>query len=188
LYGHRYAEVAVLVLFALLAVLWLLREPRFIPGWATIFPSQDGESYFSDASTAMFIVFLMFVIPSRPPWSSGCSGGSGPCGALLDWHSVQTKLAWNVVLLLGSGFALSAGAKESGLSEWIGQRLLSLHSLTGPAIALCVSIIIALVTEVMSNVATTTLFLPVLAQLVRDTFPLIPRLQQMLYTCLQWTL
>lgn len=50
---------------------------------------------------------------------------------------------------------------------WIGHQLLSLHSLPGPAIALCVSIIIAVVTEVMSNVATTTLFLPVLAQLVR---------------------
>lgn len=57
--------------------------------------------------------------------------------------------------------------QESGLSLWIGHQLLSLHSLPGPAIALCVSVIIAVVTEVMSNVATTTLFLPVLAQLVR---------------------
>lgn len=90
------------------------------------------HSYFSDASTAMFIVFLMFIIPSRPPWSSGvttttlshtrlkralftsgCTRGStGTCqGALLDWDSIQSKLAWNVVILLGSGFALSAGAK-----------------------------------------------------------------------------
>ena len=57
--------------------------------------------------------------------------------------------------------------QESGLSAWIGHQLLSLRSLPDPAIALCVSIIIAIVTEVMSNVATTTLFLPVLAQLVR---------------------
>ena len=84
-------------------------------------------SYFSDSSTAMFIVFLLFVIPSRPPWGTGLSCresesdqsaycGAGCCdgsagGALLDWNTVQSKLAWNVVILLGAGLALSAGAK-----------------------------------------------------------------------------
>lgn len=32
---------------------------------------------------------------------------------LLDWDSVQHKLPWSVVLLLGSGFALADGAKAS---------------------------------------------------------------------------
>jgi di/tricarboxylate transporter len=68
----RYAEVVVLSLFVLLALLWLFREPRFIPGWASVFRSSGGASYFSDSSTAMFVVFLMFVIPSRPPcWGKG---------------------------------------------------------------------------------------------------------------------
>ena len=30
---------------------------------------------------------------------------------LLDWESVHHKLPWNVVLLLGSGFALADGAE-----------------------------------------------------------------------------
>ena len=38
----RYAEVVVLVLFVLLALLWLFREPRFIPGWASVFRSDGG--------------------------------------------------------------------------------------------------------------------------------------------------
>ena len=29
----------------------------------------------------------------------------------MDWNTVQSKLAWNVVILLGAGLALSAGAK-----------------------------------------------------------------------------
>ena len=29
---------------------------------------------------------------------------------LLDWESVQHKLPWNVVILLGSGFAIADGA------------------------------------------------------------------------------
>ena len=41
-----------------------------------------------------------------------CSGGSDQKrDTLLDWRTVQSKVAWNIVLLLGSGFALSAGAK-----------------------------------------------------------------------------
>ena len=52
---------------------------------------------------------------------------------------------------------------------WIGSQLLSLRRLPNSVIALCVSIIMAGVTEVMSNVATTTLFLPVLAEMVRHT-------------------
>lgn len=44
---------------------------------------------------------------------TGCSHGNrvSPYGSLLDWDSIQTKLPWNVIILLGSGFALSAGAR-----------------------------------------------------------------------------
>ena len=44
---------------------------------------------------------------------------------------------------------------------------MSLQRLPSSIIALCVSIIMAGVTEVMSNVATATLFIPVLAEMVR---------------------
>lgn len=37
----RYAEVLVLVLFGLLVVLWFTREPRFIPGWGSLFLSEE---------------------------------------------------------------------------------------------------------------------------------------------------
>ena len=42
-----------------------------------------------------------------------CSSGGRQTGyeTLLDWNTVQSKLAWNVVILLGAGLALSAGAK-----------------------------------------------------------------------------
>ena len=54
----------------------------------------------------------------------------------------------------------------SGLSCWLGNRLLVVQHLPDAIKALSVSVIVASVTEVISNVATTTLFLPVLAQLV----------------------
>ena len=43
----------------------------------SLFPTDlatDSFSYFSDSSTAMFIVFLMFIIPSNPPWKPGLYG------------------------------------------------------------------------------------------------------------------
>ncbi len=41
----RYAEVLLLVMFLLLILLWLFREPRFIKGWGIIFrQEEDGSS------------------------------------------------------------------------------------------------------------------------------------------------
>ena len=40
-YNHRFAEILVLLMFLLLAILWLTREPRFIPGWGKIFETEE---------------------------------------------------------------------------------------------------------------------------------------------------
>jgi len=37
----RYGEVMAGVFFAVLALLWLLREPNFIKGWASIFSTDE---------------------------------------------------------------------------------------------------------------------------------------------------
>lgn len=95
---------------------------------------------------------------------------SGDSDRLLDWSTVQRNLPWNVVILLGSGFALATGAQQSGLSQWIGGKLYNLRHLSTGGIAFLITIIVTMVTEVMSNVATTTLFLPILAELVNNYF------------------
>lgn len=38
----KFAEVAVLVIFILLVILWFTREPGFINGWATVLFNKDG--------------------------------------------------------------------------------------------------------------------------------------------------
>ena len=57
----------------------------------------------------------------------------------------------------------------SGLSEEIGYKFKSLVGLSTAAIAIIVSAVVALVTEVTANVATTTLFLPILSDVVINT-------------------
>ncbi|XP_028817565.1 solute carrier family 13 member 5 [Denticeps clupeoides] len=165
-----FGEISVLALFTLLVVLWFTRDPGFVDGWATHLFNSDAE-YVTDATVAVFIAVLLFILPSNAPrlrfWSP-CYPDSGTPAAgtsLLTWKVAQKKLPWNIVLLLGGGFALARGSEESGLSRWLGNQLTPLHSVPPWAIAVILCLLIALFTECTSNVATATLFLPVLASM-----------------------
>ncbi|NXL38651.1 S13A2 protein, partial [Glaucidium brasilianum] len=167
----KFAEIAVLILFILLVLLWFTRDPGFIPGWATVLFNKSGTSYVTDATVAIFISVLLFIIPSD---FSNCDGDKNQTGgkskirappALLDWKVVHQKMPWNIVFLLGGGFALAKGSEESGLSAWLGSKLTPLQQIPHPAIALLLCLLIATFTECTSNVATTTLFLPILASM-----------------------
>ncbi|KAM9117928.1 solute carrier family 13 member 2 isoform 1-T1 [Pangshura tecta] len=174
----RFAEIAVTVLFFLLVVLWFTRDPGFIPGWATNVFNKNGESYVTDATVVIFISLLMFLIPSEIP-TCLCHNRAQQAPqqdstrqipvlpALLDWTTVTQKMPWNIVILLGGGFALAKGSEESGLSEWLGSKLTPLQNISSPAIALLLCLLVATFTECTSNAATTTLFLPILASMAQ---------------------
>jgi sodium-dependent dicarboxylate transporter 2/3/5 len=52
-------EIGVALVFLTTVLLWLFRDPRFIPGWADqIMGAKNG-----DATAAMIGVLLMFIIP-----------------------------------------------------------------------------------------------------------------------------
>ncbi|NXM68420.1 S13A2 protein, partial [Serilophus lunatus] len=165
----KFPEIAVLVLFALLVVLWFTREPGFMPGWATVLFNKNGESYVTDATVAIFFSILLFIIPSGFSNSSReQTGGRSKFRApppLLDWKVVHQKMPWNIVFLLGGGFALAKGSEKSGLSSWLGSQLTPLQEIPHPAIAFVLCLLVATFTECTSNVATTTLFLPILASM-----------------------
>uniref|UniRef100_A0A3B3S3W3 Solute carrier family 13 member 5b n=1 Tax=Paramormyrops kingsleyae TaxID=1676925 RepID=A0A3B3S3W3_9TELE len=162
-----FGELSVLVLFGLLVALWFTRDPGFTAGWATLLFNAKAE-YVTDATVAVFIAVLLFILPSKAP--RFCYGGESsppnpPCPALLTWNIVQKKLPWNIVLLLGGGFALARGSEVSGLSKWMGSQMTPLHSIPPWAIATVLCLLVAIFTECTSNVATATLFLPILASM-----------------------
>ncbi|XP_030909547.2 solute carrier family 13 member 2 isoform X4 [Melopsittacus undulatus] len=164
----KVAEIAVLVLFVLLVVLWFTREPGFIPGWATVLFNKNDMSYVTDATVAIFISTLLFIVPSDMSIRFRDNGSKPKMQAppaLLDWNVVHQKMPWNIVFLLGGGFALAKGSEESQLSSWLGSKLTPLEKIPHPAIALLLCLLIATFTECASNVATTTLFLPILASM-----------------------
>uniref|UniRef100_A0A8C8HXP0 Solute carrier family 13 member 5b n=1 Tax=Oncorhynchus tshawytscha TaxID=74940 RepID=A0A8C8HXP0_ONCTS len=163
-----FGELSVLGLFSCLVVLWFTRDPGFVAGWATYIFNADAE-YVTDATVAVFIAVLLFVLPSKPPRfccrRSRSFHPAGPTPALLTWKVAQKKLPWSIVLLLGGGFALAKGSEESGLSMWMGDQMTPLHTIPPWAIAIILCLLIAIFTECTSNVATATLFLPVLASM-----------------------
>ncbi|KAM4544465.1 Na(+)/citrate cotransporter-like [Odontesthes bonariensis] len=167
-----YGEVSVLAVFILMVVLWFTRDPRFMDGWATNLFNAKAE-FVTDATVSLFVAVLLFVLPSEPPrylcfWRSSDSESSvsrGPAPPLLTWQVTQKKMPWSIVLLLGGGFALAKGSEESGLSRWLGAQMTPLHSIPPWAIAIVLCLLIATFTECASNVATATLFLPILASM-----------------------
>ncbi|NP_001079286.1 solute carrier family 13 member 2 S homeolog [Xenopus laevis] len=169
-----FAEISVLVLFILLVLLWFTREPGFMPGWATISFNKGGKEMVTDATVAIFVSLMMFFFPSELPsfkYQDTDKPGMKPKlrvpPALLDWKTVNEKMPWNIVILLGGGFALAKGSEESGLSLWLGEKLTPLQSIPPAAIALILCLLVATFTECTSNVATTTLFLPILASMAK---------------------
>ncbi|XP_064438258.1 solute carrier family 13 member 2 isoform X2 [Mirounga angustirostris] len=166
-----FAEKAVSVLFVTLVVLWFTREPGFFVGWGNLaFPNKDGNSMASDGTVAIFIGIILFLVPSKIPGLTPDPENPGRLKAppaLLNWKTVNEKMPWNIVLLLGGGFALAKGSEKSGLSEWLGDKLTPLENVPPPAIAFIICLLIATFTECTSNVATTTLFLPILASMAQ---------------------
>ncbi|XP_064379067.1 Na(+)/citrate cotransporter isoform X2 [Dromaius novaehollandiae] len=172
-----YAELNIIMIFFLLVLLWFSRHPGFVTGWAPrLFPR--GDKFVSDATVALFIALLLFILPaSKPKFMKWNRSSSDPEEAeedsakpflsapLLEWNAVQRKMPWSVVLLLGGGFALADASMDSGLSAWLSRQMTPLGSVPPWAIAIIISLAIAVFTECTSNVATATLFLPVFSTL-----------------------
>ncbi len=149
-------EKIVLLLFTILALLWIFRsgftiQSFEIPGWAQLFKNP---SYINDGTVAIFIAILLFAIPSSTKKGE----------RIMNWETAR-KIPWNIVLLFGGGFALAQGFVESGLSVWFGQQLADLASVPPLVLTLVNVGMMSFLTELTSNVATTEMILPILAGL-----------------------
>ncbi|XP_042233955.1 solute carrier family 13 member 5-like isoform X4 [Homarus americanus] len=161
-----FQEVVVLTLFIILVLLWLFRAPEFIPGWSDLFTDAFGVKV-DDATPAILIVFLLFALPAKLNfWCFRQPNDPEPDrsdnNSCLTWKVVQEKIPWGVVLLLGGGFAMAEGAKESGLSQVLGDSLKGLENFNSVTIVLMTTFATAMLTEVASNTATASILLPVL--------------------------
>ncbi|XP_034019314.1 solute carrier family 13 member 4 isoform X2 [Thalassophryne amazonica] len=164
-----YPEVVTGVFFILMTLLWFTREPGFVPGWTSLF---EKKGYRTDATVSVLLGFLLFLIPAKRPFSSSSSGRdkdgdseSDPLAPMITWKDFQRLMPWEIVILVGGGYALAAGCKVSGLSVWIGRQLEPMSGLPPWGVTLLACLLVSVVTEFASNPATLTVFLPILSTL-----------------------
>ncbi|XP_028276480.1 solute carrier family 13 member 4 [Parambassis ranga] len=163
-----YPEVVTGVFFVLMTLLWFTREPGFVPGWTSLF---EKKGYRTDATVSVLLGFLLFLIPARRPFSSFtsmCRNSeiyADPLAPMITWKDFQRLMPWEIVILVGGGYALAAGCKVSGLSVWIGRQLEPMSGLPPWAVTLLACLLVSAVTEFASNPATLTVFLPILSAL-----------------------
>ena len=171
-------EWSVLVVFVLMALLWITRtglDFAGIPGWVQLMQLQTtvgGKTVdlVADGTVAIGMALLLFLIPAgrnreaEAPEASTSGDGEPPTGrVMLADASVFRKLPWGIVLLFGGGFALAAGFKESGLSAAVGTALQDASSIHPLLLMLLICVVVTFLTELTSNTATTELLLPLLA-------------------------
>ncbi|NXC40096.1 S13A1 protein, partial [Penelope pileata] len=173
-----YPEIVTFVLFILMTLLWFTRDPGFFPGWSSLFPQYKG--YATDSTSALLIGLLFFVIPAKT-LSKTSNGKTTAFGftPLITWKEFQSCMPWEIAILVGGGFALADGCEVSNLSAWVANKLTPLGSLPLWLVILISCLIVTSVTEVASNPATITIFLPILSPLaeaihVNPLFILIP--------------
>ena len=83
---------------------------------------------------------------------------------LMDWETAK-NVPWNLLILFGGGLSLANAVSYSGLSVWLGSNLEPLGSF-GLIVLVIASVgLIIFLTELTSNLATTSVFLPVIASM-----------------------
>lgn len=141
------AEKRVGLVFGLVAVAWICRSYLLKP----IFP------LINDTTIGLIGVVALFLIPAGV--SSSEDEKESP--TLLDWATVQ-QIPWGVLLLIGGGLAIAQGFTATDLAAWIGERLEALSSLPFFLLLLLLISGVNFLTEVTSNMATTSILMPIL--------------------------
>tara|TARA_Y100000739_G_C20554930_1_gene440088 strand:- start:438 stop:1265 length:828 start_codon:yes stop_codon:yes gene_type:complete len=133
-------EIRISIIFGLAVFAWIFRK---------LLVNLDFLSGLTDAGIAIIAAILIFMTPS-----------ASKKGDLLKWEKSK-DLPWGLLLLFGGGLSLAAQISSTGLGIWIGESLIVLSSIPPILLILAVATLIIFLTEITSNVTTTTTFLPV---------------------------
>ncbi|MEY3074883.1 MAG: hypothetical protein RJB25_521, partial [Bacteroidota bacterium] len=147
------AQKRVLWIFSMVAFLWIFRE--VFVGW--------GINY-RDENAAILGALAMFLMPS----------GDGQKEKILRWSDTE-KLPWGILLLFGGGLALAAVLEKNGVLQFLAQSFESFDGIGLVAAVLMLTTLAIFISEVLSNLAMVTLFVPVVGIFATQTgLPLVP--------------
>merc|ERR1711936_1420400 len=113
-------ELSVLICFVTVIVLWFLRKPLFMAGWGElfVFMTERGKRVtVGGATPAILMVLVVFALPTRyrfwPFQAFNKIPESSP--SLINWKTIETKLPWGVIILLGGGFAVASNTATANV-------------------------------------------------------------------------
>ncbi|MEM8566276.1 MAG: DASS family sodium-coupled anion symporter [Bacteroidota bacterium] len=135
-------EKLVSLVFVLTAICWV-----FKPNINELI----GYPFLSDTTTAMAGGILMFTMPVDLRSSK----------FLMEWNDTQ-RLPWGILILFGGGMTLAKGMEKSGIIQVIGEYVAQNSDLGMLSLIAIVTTIVLFMTELMSNVALVTIFIPVI--------------------------
>lgn len=141
-------EGRVLVIFLLVALAWIFREPL---------SKLPGLSGLTDMVIAVLGAVALFIVPAGDK--------TNPGKGLLDWD-VAERIPWGIAILFGGGLSIAAALEQTGLSSYIGAQLTGLGALPVLLVVLILVGATVFLSELASNVATLTAMLPVLTAMV----------------------
>lgn len=133
-------ENIVAVIFGLTAFMWIFKRPI-----NSILPAP----VLNDTATAMIGGILMFATPTNFKLGK----------FLVPWDATR-RLPWGILLLFGGGMTLAKGMETTGLIGIIGDAVAN-NQLSTWMIFLILIATMLFLTELMSNVALATIFIPV---------------------------
>lgn len=148
------AQKRVLWIFSIVAGLWIFREA---------FSSMFGINY-RDENAAILGALAMFLIPN---------GDEGK-QKILRWSDTE-KLPWGILLLFGGGLALAAVLEKNGILNYLASTFESFEGFSLVSAILILTTLAIFISEVLSNLAMVTLFVPVVGIFATQTgLPLVP--------------
>jgi sodium-dependent dicarboxylate transporter 2/3/5 len=147
-------EKRTLVVFIGAVIAWITRADITVGGftmrgWATL-TSLGGHVH--DATVAIAAGLVLFIIPVD--WRRGVF--------TLHWKAAR-EIPWGILILFGGGIALGKGVSQSGLAAQIAGVMEGLAGAPMILLIMITALIVTFLTEVTSNTAIATIFLPVLA-------------------------
>jgi sodium-dependent dicarboxylate transporter 2/3/5 len=123
-------------------------------GWANF---MKVPKFIDDSFVALAAALLLFLLPSKREKGE----------ALLVWDDAK-KIRYDIILMFGSGFALAYGFEVTGLSSWLAEQLLVLKGIPVVFIILGICIIVTIISEFASNIASIQLAIPVMMALQKN--------------------
>lgn len=146
-------EKLVLSVFSVTCFFWIFRQN--ING-------MIGKNLLDDTTIAMAGGVIMFLMPVN----------LGEQKFLLDWSDMK-ELPWGILLLFGGGLCLADGMEKSGLVQIVGNYFSNQFGISTGVLIFSLTAISMGLTELMSNVALVTIFVPVVFG-IADGFHLNP--------------